>query len=201
MSEENAFLAAIKARPDDDLPRLVYADWLDERDDPRGLIVRTETAMNTAVTVAGGNVGWLRERGRRKWAYRGWRRRYPRAWVEAIGRWGAEGEVVHHHFFWSGSFHHFAVVVRETARTVLLVELAAIEVEVSACGRYRTKRPAHPDEWVFPVAGPGTPTWQWPGVRKAVKRDQGPASQPLFLSREERFFFWDGADKTNEMGG
>ena len=33
MSHE-AFLRTIIAQPDDDLPRLVYADWLDERDDP-----------------------------------------------------------------------------------------------------------------------------------------------------------------------
>src|SRR5262245_25150970 len=30
MSEEDGFLAAIKASPEDDAPRLVYADWLDE---------------------------------------------------------------------------------------------------------------------------------------------------------------------------
>src|SRR5262249_38667449 len=32
----DAFLADILAHPDDDTPRLVYADWLMERDDPRG---------------------------------------------------------------------------------------------------------------------------------------------------------------------
>ena len=30
MSTELAFLAAIRAHPADDLPRLVYADWLEE---------------------------------------------------------------------------------------------------------------------------------------------------------------------------
>ena len=30
MTDEAAFLAAVRAAPDDDLPRLVYADWLDE---------------------------------------------------------------------------------------------------------------------------------------------------------------------------
>jgi uncharacterized protein (TIGR02996 family) len=34
MSDEDALLAAIIAAPDDDLPRLVYADWLDERGQP-----------------------------------------------------------------------------------------------------------------------------------------------------------------------
>lgn len=33
MSEEDAFLAGIRAEPKDDLRRLVYADWLDERGD------------------------------------------------------------------------------------------------------------------------------------------------------------------------
>lgn|GEM_PF-6361756 len=32
MSEETAFLAAIAAQLDDDVPRLAFADWLDERD-------------------------------------------------------------------------------------------------------------------------------------------------------------------------
>ena len=34
MSDEAAFLNAILANPEDDAPRLVYADWLDERGDP-----------------------------------------------------------------------------------------------------------------------------------------------------------------------
>jgi uncharacterized protein (TIGR02996 family) len=33
MSEEEALLAAVYANPDDDTPRLVYADWLDEHGD------------------------------------------------------------------------------------------------------------------------------------------------------------------------
>ena len=34
MADRNAFYQAIWASPDDDLPRLVFADWLDENDDP-----------------------------------------------------------------------------------------------------------------------------------------------------------------------
>jgi uncharacterized protein (TIGR02996 family) len=34
MSERNALLAAVCADPDDDTPRLVFADWLDEHDEP-----------------------------------------------------------------------------------------------------------------------------------------------------------------------
>ncbi len=42
MSEDEAFIRAIVASPGDDLPRLVYADYLDERDDPRGTYLRAE---------------------------------------------------------------------------------------------------------------------------------------------------------------
>jgi uncharacterized protein (TIGR02996 family) len=45
MCDEDAFLRAIIERPDDDLPRLVYADYLDERDDPRGEFIRVECEL------------------------------------------------------------------------------------------------------------------------------------------------------------
>jgi uncharacterized protein (TIGR02996 family) len=38
--DEFGLLAAVLANPADDLPKLVYADWLDERADPRGQFVR-----------------------------------------------------------------------------------------------------------------------------------------------------------------
>jgi uncharacterized protein (TIGR02996 family) len=40
MNDEAAFLAALAASPDDDLLRLAFADWLDERNDPRAGWVR-----------------------------------------------------------------------------------------------------------------------------------------------------------------
>ena len=40
MSTEAALIAACTSNPRDTLPRLVYADWLDERKDPRGEMVR-----------------------------------------------------------------------------------------------------------------------------------------------------------------
>src|SRR3954468_11511865 len=40
-----AFLRAIIAAPDDDLPRLVYADYLDERGDPRGEFIRLQCEL------------------------------------------------------------------------------------------------------------------------------------------------------------
>src|SRR4051794_27520062 len=46
VGEDEAFVAAIRAQPTDDTLRLVYADWLDERDDPRGAFLRLEYRLH-----------------------------------------------------------------------------------------------------------------------------------------------------------
>jgi uncharacterized protein (TIGR02996 family) len=43
--EESAFLDRVCADPDDDAPRLILADWLDERGDPRGEFIRVQVAL------------------------------------------------------------------------------------------------------------------------------------------------------------
>jgi uncharacterized protein (TIGR02996 family) len=45
MADDEAFMAAIRASPDDDWLRLVYADWLEERGDPRGEFIRVQLAL------------------------------------------------------------------------------------------------------------------------------------------------------------
>jgi uncharacterized protein (TIGR02996 family) len=45
MTPDDAFLADIIARPDDDGLRLIYADYLDERNDPRGEFVRAQVEL------------------------------------------------------------------------------------------------------------------------------------------------------------
>src|SRR2546429_567671 len=45
MSDEAAFLQAIRDDPGSDGPRLVYADWLDEHGDPRGEFVRVQCRL------------------------------------------------------------------------------------------------------------------------------------------------------------
>jgi len=48
MTTREAFLAAIHAAPDDDLPRIVFADWLDENGEPeRAAFVRRHVADPT----------------------------------------------------------------------------------------------------------------------------------------------------------
>lgn len=52
MTEDEAFIRAIVDGPGDDLPRRVYADWLDDRADPRGPYLRAEReAVETGDTA------------------------------------------------------------------------------------------------------------------------------------------------------
>jgi uncharacterized protein (TIGR02996 family) len=45
MGEEGAFFQSILDNADDDIPRLIYADWLDERGDPRGEFIRIQCEL------------------------------------------------------------------------------------------------------------------------------------------------------------
>jgi uncharacterized protein (TIGR02996 family) len=53
MGDEGAFLRAIAAAPEDDAPRLVFADWLDEHGDGRAAYLRLATEV--AGRVRGGS--------------------------------------------------------------------------------------------------------------------------------------------------
>jgi len=52
MSDEDAFLRAIQANPQDDAPRLVYADWLDERGDDQSTRKADFLRMTTRLLAA-----------------------------------------------------------------------------------------------------------------------------------------------------
>jgi uncharacterized protein (TIGR02996 family) len=45
MNDRESFLQAIRANPDDDHLRLIYADWLEERGDPRGEFIRVQIEL------------------------------------------------------------------------------------------------------------------------------------------------------------
>src|SRR5437868_1021578 len=44
MTHDEAFQADIRANPDDDAPRLIYADWLEEHGDEAGIFAARERA-------------------------------------------------------------------------------------------------------------------------------------------------------------
>jgi uncharacterized protein (TIGR02996 family) len=67
MSDEAALLAAIIAHPDEDTPRLIYADWLDEHDQPeRAEFIRLQCAPD-ADEAAEDRAAELEERNRAEW--------------------------------------------------------------------------------------------------------------------------------------
>ena len=45
MDERGRFLAEITTAPEDDAPRLVFADWLDDRGDPLGEFIRLQVEL------------------------------------------------------------------------------------------------------------------------------------------------------------
>jgi uncharacterized protein (TIGR02996 family) len=50
MSHDDGFIRAIVENPEDRATRLIYADWLDERDDPRGEYLRIEEILGSRVS-------------------------------------------------------------------------------------------------------------------------------------------------------
>ena len=69
MTHNEAFLHAIIENPDDDAPRLVYADWLEERGDPRGEFIRVQCEL---AALAPGAPSWeLARRLEQLWMARG----------------------------------------------------------------------------------------------------------------------------------
>lgn len=55
MSDDEDFIRAILAQPDDPVPRLIYADWLEERGDPRGEFLRIESELTLSAEVLTAN--------------------------------------------------------------------------------------------------------------------------------------------------
>ncbi len=77
MNDEAAFLEAIRATPHDPALRLIFADWLDERDDPRAELVRIEEEMRQ-VPVFGDRFWQLKPRRNEL------RRRAPWDWLAEL---------------------------------------------------------------------------------------------------------------------
>src|SRR5262249_2972862 len=46
MTHDEAFIRSILETPEDDGVRLIYADWLEEHDNPRGEFIRTQVELS-----------------------------------------------------------------------------------------------------------------------------------------------------------
>lgn len=78
MRDEADFLAAIQADPDDDDLRLVYADWLEERGDPRSEYLRVMVHLATRQRAGKDSAASRRWLDARVGSI-------DRAWLEAVG--------------------------------------------------------------------------------------------------------------------
>ena len=90
MSDDHAFLRAVMANPADKLLRLVYADWLDERGDPRGEYLRVQIRLDETSSLDE-QYQPLRARSEELLAV------IPENWVAALGgpAWCVAANVVH----------------------------------------------------------------------------------------------------------
>ncbi len=94
VSAADPFLRAVLAHPDDDQPRLVYADWLDEQGDPRGEFIRLQVELARHGPAHPRHKGWMRRAAElflqhgREWGrpLQGWVRpcRFRRGFVETV---------------------------------------------------------------------------------------------------------------------
>src|SRR5262245_33612921 len=78
MTDDRAFINAIIANPDDNDLRLVYADWLEERGDPRGEFLRLEAAAARSTEAS----DFLAKHGRLQEL----RQLIDRGWLAQMGR-------------------------------------------------------------------------------------------------------------------
>jgi uncharacterized protein (TIGR02996 family) len=69
MLDDEAFLRAIRADPADDAPWLIYADWLEERGDPRAALYRQRhrtNAIGVRLVLVPRGTFWMGDRGQQR---------------------------------------------------------------------------------------------------------------------------------------
>ena len=95
MTHDEAFLQAIIANPVDDAPRLIYADWLEERGDPRGEFIRVQCDL---ARMAPGDPRYfeLYRRTEQLWAA------HSETWLQPLHRALAERSLSFHHALFHG---------------------------------------------------------------------------------------------------
>lgn len=84
MSEELAFVEEIRAHPEDDDRRLVYADYLEDEGDARGELIRTQIELQHLPVAAPQRVSLMRREDELLAAY-------GDQWLEPLRRLGAQG--------------------------------------------------------------------------------------------------------------
>src|SRR5262245_15683829 len=100
MTEREMLLRAVCENPDDDTPRLVFADWLDENGEPeRAEFIRLQCEFQSPRGVAGGSPAEQPVRFRRMRELRDLNRA---RWLAELPTFGRPDEIVWQNFFHRG---------------------------------------------------------------------------------------------------
>jgi uncharacterized protein (TIGR02996 family) len=141
MSEQAAFLAAVLAAPEDDLPRLIYADWLEEHGDPRGEFIRLQVAAHYGDVTAGRAAAALEREFGREWAgpLASWAYQvgYSRGFAESIVIRGEEFLIRVAKIFRHAPIQRVALIgVRDSLKTILRMPYLAYlrGLHLTGCG-------------------------------------------------------------------
>lgn len=59
MSIDQELLQVILEDPENDTPRLIYADWLDDQGDPRGEFYPLPVRINLSINIKQKNPNWI----------------------------------------------------------------------------------------------------------------------------------------------
>jgi uncharacterized protein (TIGR02996 family) len=191
MNSEEGFLKILTENPDDDATRLVYADWLEELGEAhRAEFLRLSWAG--ALLQDDGTPG--HEALKRQLAARKRRRTLRETidggWLKALGDPGLVGEIVYGGVYYVGERSVFAVIIRETPKTVLLAGLRTtppFQTKHGPCWR-----PVLPDRQELDLL------LQSEGCR-VRKKSMGQPPELQFWGqwngqREQLFSFWSGFD-------
>jgi uncharacterized protein (TIGR02996 family) len=78
MDAQQQFYEFIRRNPEEDAPRLIYADWLDELGDPRGEFIRVQCELAKLTEQEEGRRKLLQERERALWKL------HRRQWMRSL---------------------------------------------------------------------------------------------------------------------
>jgi uncharacterized protein (TIGR02996 family) len=191
-ADEAVLLAGVRASPADSALRLVYADFLEERDRPR------EAAyLRASAAVAGLLPGPLKhddqlpERLRARALLRPVLAGVGLTWLRALGDPGLVGEVLHAERGRRATFNTFVVVLEETEKTCLLGLLQS-----------RRVRGGVAEGWERPVLPSDAAARRWPASPwcRARKHLSASGETAALSGGRRRFVFWGGADVPSRQG-
>lgn len=126
--DQQSFIKAIQANPNDEVARLIYADWLDEQGDARGELIRVQCEL-ARLPVNDPRQKLLDQRERELLD------EYGEEWLEPLRELGALGVSVR--YFQKGLVEHLKIAVKDFlqhAETLCQMEPALSRVQLTNLG-------------------------------------------------------------------